>query len=84
MPHFSQSKMVKEWSHGVGTPILVNEGEVFDLWPKRWLFGNEFHVKLLKALNLVISKVKQGVHFQITVSWPKSNTSASIDQKWGF
>jgi hypothetical protein len=70
--------------HGALEPlILVNGGEVSDLGQK-WLFGNDFHVKLLKAPNLVISEVRQGVHIYFTVSWPKSNTSASFDQKWGF
>jgi hypothetical protein len=44
--------------HGALEPlILVNGGEVSDLGQK-WLFGNDFHVKLLKAPNLVISEVR--------------------------
>ena len=82
-PTFLNRKWLRS-VHGVLEPlILVNEGEVSDLG-QIWLFRNEFHAKLLKAPNLVISEVSQGVHFYFTVSWPKSNTSASFDQKWGF
>ena len=47
-------------------------------------FKNEFDGKLLKAPKfwlLMPSKVWQGVHFYITVSWPKSNTSASMHSR---
>lgn len=46
---------------------------------KRRLFKNRFLDKLLKAPNMVLSKVWQGIDFI-----PNWNTFASIQQNWGF
>lgn len=43
-----------------------------------------FHDKILKAPNMMLSKVWQGVHFPINASCPKSNAFPSFHQNWGF
>ena len=62
-------------------PIFVNQSRGVWLWPKDRYIKKDFHGKPLETSKMVHTKVCQGVHFYITVSWP--NSSALSHQNWG-
>ena len=83
-PTFDNFWCLRSISSGIGAPKFGEmKGRCLTL-AKGCMYKNEINGKLLKAPEfwlLMLSKVWQLVHFYTTVSWPKSNTSASMHSR---